>query len=346
MNKRKRSRGFSLLEMLLVMSVVSILIVMSTNFMGQKAEQTRIDNASLQIQQILNAAVTYYTTNNNVWPESLNCLKGLGGCTATGSTSVYLPATLVNDAWGQPYAMFTSSAPPLVYVWSATVAGASKRGALDASIIAGNLPLAYTTPTPPAAPVPTGPPPISAGACALAPATAKCYVVAAVGPPPSTAAGTPPNPGSVNFAGLYHHGGCIPVPTCTTAPNTVPQVIVVPVSVSGVNDVNNPNNVYPLASFTAYATGPNVNSPPDCVNTSSYNVGSSTNCSASPKSGSDPTNGYWRACLQLTTSHGLVGGGAGATDWGQAVTMMAITRCTTPAATPESGGSTFAVFSN
>src|SRR5579872_1835180 len=68
---RHRNQGFTLIEILLVIVVVSILMVMATGFIQQKTESLRRDKTALQMQQIMNAALTYYVTNGQ-WPANSN----------------------------------------------------------------------------------------------------------------------------------------------------------------------------------------------------------------------------------------------------------------------------------
>lgn len=154
----------------------------------------------------------------------------------------------------------------------------------------------------------------------------------------------------VNYAGLYNHGACVPVPVCplSAAGNqTAAQVFLIPVSVSGMNDVNS-SNVYPISSYSTYAVGPAA-SPGNCTGATTYSA-AYTNCT-SANVGAVATN-YWRACMTVITERGNVNttntGGVISSSppynpWGRDVTMAAFTRC---AETSESSGSTFAVYSN
>src|SRR5689334_14827622 len=62
-----KTRGFSLLEMLLVLAISSSLIILLLNYTTQKSDEMRRDRTALQMQQILDAALTYYV-NNSAWP--------------------------------------------------------------------------------------------------------------------------------------------------------------------------------------------------------------------------------------------------------------------------------------
>jgi hypothetical protein len=166
------------------------------------------------------------------------------------------------------------------------------------------------------------------------------------------------NARSVNFSGIYHHGACVPVPSCpgynpttnacTSGTNCMtPQIMVAPVSVSGVSD-NASNDVYSIASFTAYAYGP-ASSPKDCLTglTATACTIQSTAANSNNPLGTgiaSPSGVYWRVCLQVVAKNGPVSSSntaTGASAWGQYASLMAITRCTPP---NEPFGSDFGVY--
>ncbi len=328
MRKQITMKGFTLIEILMVLVVVSILVWSSVAYFQQRAQQMRVDRTTMDMQQILNAALSYYIANGS-WPPSpsLDCLQGVSPC-----STKYLPSNL-KSAWdGSLYK--TAANAQLFYVYvQVTTKGDHAQGI--ANTIAGSLPLSYTTYSS-SAPV-NNTVPTSGTTCAN---QKSCVVVGSVNIPGQNLN----NARSVNFAGLYHHGGCIPVPQCPVDAkgNTMtPQVMVVPVSVSGVNNtINNQNQqyqLYPITSFTAYATetSPLSANPPPCKG------GSGGVCT--PLNGS-ASSAYWRACLQVVTERGDVATtntGTGASAWGQYVTLLAITRC---ASNNEPAGSNFTVF--
>lgn len=341
---RLRNNGFTLVEMLLVLVIVSSMLYLLAGYIQQKTQQMRIDRTSTQMQQILNAGLSYYVGNGQ-WPVAPDTQVDITATPATNllQTKGYLPGVItISSPWGgSSYTMYTDAQNKLFYVWtSITVQSATSGGATAAAnIISGTLPLSYaTTALPPAAPV----------SCTVADTT--CYVVSAVNIPGQNLN----NASGVNFAGLYKQGGCVPVPDCPINPNTgvaqPAQIVVVPVSVSGLNDANS-TNIYPISSFTGYAT-PSAANPAKCM-------GSSTRPScttAGTFQGPAPSSKlYWRACLQVVTEKGNVqttntnfnnpgSGNAGpGTDYGANVTLMAITRCPLP---NESAGSKFTIYSN
>lgn len=329
-NKSNNVTGFTLIEMLLVLVIVSALIFMSIGYLQQKTLQMRVDRTVLQMQQILNAALAFYVSNG-YWPCTAmfgtsspppGTICEVGNMSGPGSANLqyYLPSTMANNPWGQTYGYGGGvNAAANIFFTYAPLPPMSNVVEI-ADMIVGGLPLAYTATT------------ISNGLPTQATCSenAVCYVVTQVTIPGNNLN----NASAVNFAGIYHHGGCVPVPPCPQ--NMTANVMVVPVSVSGVNDAGS-TNVYPISSFTAYAMSPS-SSPAACST-----GGSAPAC---------PTDGavnpsYWRVCLQVITEKGNVASTNLATSstawWGQYATVAAFTRCSIQ---NEPSGSPLGVFSN
>lgn len=331
--QRKCNKGFTLVEMLLVLVIVSSFIYMGMQYFQLRTQQLKIDKTAAQMQQILNAALSYYVANG-AWPQSMACLRADSG---SGCSIPYLAPTLINNPYNSAYAVAGGYAGSAVYPNFFVFTGISAPGKATslATSIVGKLPMGQTGYTYSITPNAL----VVQQACA---ANANdCLAIASVNIPGQNLN----NAGAVNFAGLYHHGGCVPVPSCpvdATGTTMTPQIMVVPVSVSGTNDPNS-SNVYPISSFTAYASGGPAATPAACAN--------GTAAACTPVSGSAPTSGtYWRVCLQVVTEKGDVsvtntGGSASASypyyPWGGNVTLMAITRCVI---NNEPSGSTFSVF--
>lgn len=340
--KKSFAKGFTLIEMLLVMVIISIIIYGSIGYLQQRSAQLRIDRTSAQIQQIMNAALAYYITNSK-WPANIGVLQD----------GFYLPRAVAVpniNSWGQPYFIAPTvppaGAPSSLWVWTSVTGAAGATGLTTASgtanAIKNAIPFGYTTDI-------AGSPPNNGLGGGCANTATVCYVVGMINVPGQNLN----NANAVTFAGLYKHGGCVPVPQCPLdASNTplVPQIIVAPVSVSGLNDPGT-TTVYPISSFTAYATSnvvggtPTNTSPPFC-NSNNFVYPSGQNCASNPYNGPAPANAYWRVCLQVSTERGDVSQSntaTGANAWGKNVTLMAITRCSI---TTENSGSTFGVYSN
>lgn len=320
-----KQTGFTLIEIMLVLVIISIMLYGSITYIQQRAQTARINRTATQMQQILNAGLAFYVANGT-WPTSVAQLQ-VG----------YLPAGTIRNPWGQNYFVTSSSAgasgtfataPPLFYVWTTVTSGTPGGAAAAANAILGNVPLGYTTSsggTPPTNPASGG------SACSTG---ASCKVVATVNIPGQNLN----NARAVNFAGLYHHGGCVPVPQCPVDLNgqtMTPEVIIIPVSLSGINDDNNNTNVYPISSFTAYASGAPAATPPGCL------TSSPTSCAPLWTTSSST---YWRACVQIITEEGEVASTRPSDDkWGVGVTLAAFTRC---AVNNEPAGSNFTVYTH
>lgn len=303
MNKQK-IKGFTLIEMILVLVIMSSILVMLVNLGENRFDQFRRDKAALQMQQIMNAALSYYVSNGS-WPVGSVANADLGNCTLAGvetldkkqalQTSGFLPTAInLKNPWFNIYQVSCTTDNGLNNFMVTTDTGSIG----NADILVGELPLATI---------------IANGGGTLSAVTAQV-------PVPGQNLN---NARSINFSGIYHNGGCVPVPTCPSG--MTPNIIVFPASVNGVYDqpsgCNGGNSTtaptcskvttYPIQGFTAYATpfgAATVNSgPPPCNNPS----GAGAVCYADIGTGgnwtqiSDSTN-YWRVCLQVQTPQGMI----------------------------------------
>lgn len=300
----RRRKGFTLIEMLLVMVIMSVIVMALISYTEQRTEALRRDRTVLQIQQIQNAALAYYVSNS-AWPASVNELQTAG----------YLPrnVTIVNP-WGNNYFMNADNTRGTFAVCTAVEGSTTEEASALADILTSRLPSGFTSNEP--ADTNCSPTMSSAVNCS----NPLCTVTSFINIPGQNLN----NARSVNFAGMYHNGACVPVPTCPGAisgPNSMlPAIMVVPVSVSGVLDSN--SKVYPLSSFTAFATvsAPNPPGPPACFSSAP------TLCDMSSGGIPSPNGQYWRVCLQVITSNGAINSITNP-NWGSEATIMAITRC-------------------
>lgn len=329
--------GFTLLEMLLVLTIISTIIVMGLKYTLQKSDELRRDRTALQYQQILNASLAYYL-NVSQWPTNITQL--------TTSPGGYLPNMALNNPWGNPYLVTTvisEEGGTLFYVYS-QVPGGSDIYLAQANMIAGRLPMAFVTNTNPPDPE--------------SPCTADdevCYIASNVSVPGQNLN----NARSINFSNLYHNGACVPAPECPA--NMTPSIMAVPTSVSGVNDPGGVY-VYPIGSFTAYAYGKaNGTTQPDTLPAAPDQVAgclvppdtipAATPCQSTSGTNMPPTPGgnkYWRICLRVITQKGDVAETnteTGALAWGQYANILAITYCEPGNPPSKPVGSDFTVFS-
>jgi len=342
MNNRK---GFSLLEVLLVLAIASSLIVLMLNYTTQRSDELRRDKTVLQMQQILNAGMSYYL-NQSRWPlpSTITCgVTPWPNLTASALPPYYIPKTLLNNPYANSYNINcnTAAAGGGFFVYT------TANSAANAAVIAGRLPLAFIT-TPGsinAAPPITQPP-----ECRTAPFTGCTVVVASVNIPGQNLN----NARSVNFAGVYYSGSCVPAPNCP--PGMKPNIIVAPTSVSGINDppkcdtneapfniTGCRGNVNPVSSFTAFARGdkngspidPNTPGPLDCkIPKASVEQAVPKQCWQTDQIPfpADEKTLYWRVCLTVTTDRGVVyptvqNGSFPAQHGKMMGSIIAITRC-------------------
>lgn len=320
-------KGFTLLETMLVLAIMGGILVLAINYGSRQLAQYKRDKTAIQVQQILNAGLAYYTTYGT-WPggtctyasnstSNSTAWSNLSGLIAAG----YLPTGLSVNSFGYNFSITCDSVTNNVFY---VITRLNNRA--NALVIAGQLPIAYLSDQ------------------YGNPNSSGTYVTAQVTTPGQNLN----NARSVNFSGIYHHGACVLVPNCpgynpatnacTSGANCMtPQIMVAPVSASGVNDAGS-NNVYPITSFTAYAYGP-ASSPMDCQTGTVP-----TACSFGATGIPNASGVYWRVCLQVVTQKGIVATtntGTGSGAWGQYASMMVITRCTPP---NEPYGSDFSVF--
>jgi prepilin-type N-terminal cleavage/methylation domain-containing protein len=333
MNYPKNStKGFTLIEMILVLGIIASIISMLVKYSFMRADQIRVDTAAVQMQQILNAGMAFYI-NNGYWPSQASATTPCGTVSSLkplqSPPNDYLSANLNPPYNGASYGMNCS---PNTGVFSVTLRFPAE-GTSPAAwirILAGILPLAtYTNNT----------------------------VTSSVNIPGQNLN----NARSVNFGNFYHQGGCVPAPTCPA--NMTPDIMVLPASLYGVNDAPGKTDYYPLYGFTAYAVGtaagisgqstaaatpaspdqvadcnPSVTTPTQCNSTCpASSPGSRSTCT--PISNSTGTL-YWRVCLIVRTEKGVVSQTADST-WGQYASLLAITRCVP---VNESSGSDFSVW--
>ena len=304
----RKTNGVTLLEMLLVLTIIASITVMIVGYIQQKTDEFKRDKTAMQMQMILNAGMEYYLNSNLAtppnnqpqWPTSIAEMQ-----------PNYLPTGTINSPWGQSYTVSVNAAGSLFQV-TTTIPGATT-GDTNAQIIAGRLPLATCT---------------SVSGVAGCPVAGTATVTASVSIPGQNLN----NARAVNFGSLYTVNGCVPKPSCPL--KMTEEILVVPVSVNGTNDQTGQiplpaasQNVYPISSFTANAIDLGKSSKGnDCAGNANVQ------CSWGGTGGGDPgAAGYWRVCLSVTTEKGAV---PISTVMG---TVMAITRCVPVGEQPGTG---------
>lgn len=335
-------RGFTLLEMLLVIVIIAAIMSMFVGYTLRKSQETMIDKSVLTMQQILNAGLAFYVDNGQ-WPGYTdgNGSVLMGGDNLDLMVQGYLPDQTIRSFWGDSsddstqkwgIIFFSERGPdpqnPLNKNFTVCMPISAGPNAVGiAETIAGRLPLGRTTQANYAT---------CGDAMEIIPCdgTTTCNVVTTVGVPGQNLN----NARSTNFAGIYKNGACVPTPECPKGME--PQIIVSPVSVSGLYyGMNGPSStsgdVFPINSFTAYATGPAVwnkaqgSRVPNCTST-----GPDPNCEKEP--GVPLPDGnikYWRVCLEIVTEQGKLTdrNTSSAVNWQkESGTVMVVTRCVPP----------------
>lgn len=307
-------KGVTLFEMLLVMVVIGMILMVSANYLTQRTEQMKLDRAAAQIQQILNAGMAYYV-NTGSWPSNLACLQGSGA----GNCSVkYLPNTMINP-WGRGYTTGTDTINGPFRVYTYAMARPARAMAL-AQTLMGMIPNGRLS---------TSPPSVLINGMD----NTMGYLIDGSVNVPTEALN---EKGYLNFAGIYHHGACVPVPDCPTG--TTPQIFVAPAQISG-SYSGAGNYATSITSFGAYARGPGA--PNQVYNCYSIGNGAGYGQTCTEGGGGPPAAQYWRVCANVLTNRGDAST-FGDSLWGASQVLMAVTRCSPD--TGEPTGSRFNVY--
>jgi len=89
-------RGFTLMEMMVVVAIIIILIGISVPFVINYWNNSKIDATKAKIQNMQNAAQTYMM-NNNVWPSAEQLIQA----DPSGRQPVLRQQDII-DSWGNP----------------------------------------------------------------------------------------------------------------------------------------------------------------------------------------------------------------------------------------------------
>src|SRR5918999_2307858 len=100
MNILKDRRGFTLIELMLVVIVTGIVVAMVAPRLTGRSEQARIAAAQADINAHLSAALDLYELENGRYPTTE---EGLAALRKAGSKGAYLKKPVPADPWGRPY---------------------------------------------------------------------------------------------------------------------------------------------------------------------------------------------------------------------------------------------------
>jgi len=103
--KKLPLHGFTLMELLFVIAIISVIAMAGMSFVQQRAQETKIEKSVLQIQQLLQAGMAYYI-DNGCWP-----IKGAPqppGCKAVNpppfeGDNGYIPVGGTVNPWNKTY---------------------------------------------------------------------------------------------------------------------------------------------------------------------------------------------------------------------------------------------------
>jgi general secretion pathway protein G len=98
---RATARGFTLVELLLVLVILALIGGLVLPGIIGKAESAKFKAASSQIDRLSMAVETYYMDTNKI-PESLDELVGESGG-VPGWNGPYVKKSILKDPWGREY---------------------------------------------------------------------------------------------------------------------------------------------------------------------------------------------------------------------------------------------------
>jgi general secretion pathway protein G len=101
--KRTRSRGFTLVEMLLVVAIIGILAALVIPKIAGKSESARTTAAQTDIRAGIKSALDQFEIDNGYYPKSLNDLLQQPNGVKNWHGPYFDPPQLPVDPWGNPY---------------------------------------------------------------------------------------------------------------------------------------------------------------------------------------------------------------------------------------------------
>jgi general secretion pathway protein G len=101
--RQRRQRGFTLLELLVVMFILVILAGAVTVLVTQRIEQTKHSKAVVDVESLGNA-IDQYHLDNSAFPAALDALRTRpSGDELPNWNGPYIKKAVPDDPWGKPY---------------------------------------------------------------------------------------------------------------------------------------------------------------------------------------------------------------------------------------------------
>ena len=102
--KRKSQRGVTLIEMLVVVTIISLIVGLVSVNMFKKADEAKRTAARAQIDSFMNA-LGLYKLDTGTYPATGVGLQALRVKpeNATNWSGPYMPKDIPDDPWGRPY---------------------------------------------------------------------------------------------------------------------------------------------------------------------------------------------------------------------------------------------------
>lgn len=157
---RRNQNGYTLIELLLVVAVISLIAVLGVKTYRDKSESDRVNIAALNIQHVLESGIAYNVANNGLWPQN-----NWNPCNSTSPNSTppqddnfvknFLPNESNQSNFGSPVCWSGDGDPndpaqeqKSNRFWAAVTTGKDANAANLAKRIAARLPNAIITNNP------------------------------------------------------------------------------------------------------------------------------------------------------------------------------------------------------
>ncbi len=97
---RRRQNGYTLIELLLVVTVLALIAALAVKTYRDKAQTDRINIAALDVQHVLEAGMAYNVANAGSWPEANSTTPCVKANTTDTFTTDYLPNSSNQSNYG------------------------------------------------------------------------------------------------------------------------------------------------------------------------------------------------------------------------------------------------------